>query len=150
MGAQMQTTETVTAKFGTTIFAVLLAVDHAAAASAQTVAVSFTVHNSFGAMISLEAASCSPDASISPPFNIADNRTSTFGASAKGGTLLCTVRYKNGANGCQFQLEANVVGRTTTTGFASAGAYRTSGGRPSCAGNGVTHASQETGTFTMQ
>ncbi len=88
-------------------------------------------------------------ASISPPFSIANNGTGTFSASVTGGTVLCTVRYQNGSNGCQFQVQVDVIGGTTS-GFASTNAYKGSGGRPQCSGSGSTGVNQETGTFTMQ
>jgi hypothetical protein len=147
---QMQTTVATGMKhFGGAIFAAWLAVGYADATSAKNVAVSFSVRNSLGATISLQVASCSPRASIEPPLMIANNATRTFSASAAGGTLLCTVRYQRGAGGCQFQVQVNAVGRITT-GFATANAYKVTGGRPSCGGNGLTATSQEAGTFTMQ
>lgn len=146
----MQTTVATGMKhFAGVICAAWLAAGYADAASAKNVAVSISVHNSFGATISLQAASCSPRAAITPPLTIANNATGTFRASAAGGTLLCTVRYQGGRGGCQFQVHVNAVGRTTT-GFALANAYQTASGRPSCGGNGVTVTNQEAGTFTMQ
>lgn len=147
---RMQTTVATGMKyFVGAIFAAWLAAGYAHAASAKSVAVSFSVHNSLGATISLQAASCSPRASIAPPLTIANNATVAFRASAAGGTLLCTVRYQGRAGGCQFQVHVNAVGRITT-GFASANAYKITGGHPSCGGKGVTGTSQEAGTFTMQ
>jgi hypothetical protein len=135
--------------FGGALFAAWLALGCADAAEAQNVTISFAVHNSFGAAISLESASCSPRASIMPPWTIANNVTATFGASSPGGTLLCTVRYRSGAGGCQFQVHVSAVGRTTR-GFASANPYKASGGRPSCGGRGMTAGNTENGAFTMQ
>ncbi|WP_407180645.1 hypothetical protein [Bradyrhizobium sp. STM 3562] len=129
------------------LFAGMLALGLTNTANAQTVSTTFSVQNSFGAAISLDTANCSPKASISPPFSIANNKTGTFSASATGGTLLCTVRYQNGSNGCQFQIQVNVVGGTTT-GFVSASAYKGSGGRPRCGGGPGLN--QQTGSFTMQ
>lgn len=130
------------------LLAASLVVAGADAASAQTVTTNFSVHNTFGATISLSSASCSPSTSIFPPASIANNGTGTFSASISGSTLLCTVRYFNGSDGCQFAVQVDVIGGSTT-GFVQANAYMGSGGRPSCTGSGVTGVNQETGTFTM-
>jgi hypothetical protein len=126
--------------------ALLLTICGSGVASAQTVMAEFTVMNSFGSTISLDSASCT-SGSISPPSSIANGSpAATFNSSPVSGSTLCTVRYHNGSDGCQFVIEATSIG----TGFANTNAYEGSGGEPKCNSNnnmGVT--GNQPGSFTM-
>jgi hypothetical protein len=97
---------------------------------ASALSAQFTVQDQYGATITLDTSSCT-SGSISPPFSISSGGSSTFSGTTTGTTTLCTVRYQNGSNGCQFQVQVFQSG-TTITGFASTNAYKGSGGRPSC------------------
>lgn len=115
------------------IFAGVLAIGGGGnAALAQTVTTEFSIQNLFGATIFLNSASCVPSTSFFPPASIANNTTATFSASITGSsTLLCTVRYASGSDGCQFAVDVFVSGGTPS-GFTQANAFEGSGGRPSC------------------
>lgn len=101
----------------------LIAIGGTGAAFADSVR--FTVQNSYGATISLDSATCSAG-SISAPSSISNGSSATFTGSATG-SLVCTVRYQNGSNGCQFQVQAGAG-----SGFATTNAYKGTGGRPIC------------------
>jgi hypothetical protein len=131
------------------ILAGMIAISGSSAASAQTVTTNFLVQNSFGSTITLDSASCSPSASISAPFSIGSGSNASFSATSSGGTLLCTVRYQNGSNGCQFQVDVNVIGGNTT-GYAIGNAYKGGGGHPTCNYSSFPGTGAWSGSFTMQ
>ncbi len=133
-------------KIGAGIFlAALFEIGSSSAASAQTVTTNFMVFNSFGSAITLDSASCSPNASISAPFSIGNGSSASFSATSSAGSLLCTVRYQNGSNGCQFQVAVNVVG-----GNAIGNAYKGGSGRPTCNYSSFPGTGAWSGSFTMQ
>ncbi|MGY4307754.1 hypothetical protein ACVIJ6_004997 [Bradyrhizobium sp. USDA 4369] len=124
----------------------------ASSQSAQTVSVNYTVTNSFGAVITLDTSSCTPSTTFSPPASIASGATVTFSASAASSDLQCSVSYQNGANGCRFDLQYQSQGPfgPFPVALVSVSAYKGTGGRPNCSGNGTTGTNAASGTFTMQ
>jgi hypothetical protein len=98
----------------------------ASGASAQATAQYTAIQNQFGSTITLDTASCT-GGTISPPFSITTT-SPTFSGTTTGSSTLCTVRYQSGIYGCQFQISASSSGGI----FASANAYKGSGGRPIC------------------
>lgn len=96
------------------------------AASAQATALFNSIDNQFGSTITLDTASCT-GGTISAPFSITTT-SSAFSGTTTGSSTLCTVRYQSGIYGCQFQISASSSGGI----FASANAYKGSGGRPTC------------------
>lgn len=100
----------------------------ASGASAQATAQFHLIDNQFGSTITLDTASCT-GGTISPPFSISNKTSSsTFLGTTTGSSTLCTVRYQSGIYGCQFQISASSSGGI----YASANAYKGSGGRPIC------------------
>jgi hypothetical protein len=124
----MKDLKSVTKLFAGLIFAGLLAVGGSSAASAQSVTARFQVSNT-GAALTLDSASCSPSASISAPFSIAANGSASFSATGSG-SILCTVRYRSGSDGCQFVVDATNFGGFG--GFANSNAYMGDSTPPSC------------------
>lgn len=97
------------------------------AGAAQAADVQFKVTDQFGTAITVDTASCT-SGSISPPFSIANGVTTPFFlGTTTGTTTLCTVKYQSGIYGCKFDVQVSNFG-----GFASANAYKGSGGRPKC------------------
>lgn len=129
------------------LLAAAFAIAGAGAASAQVTANFTTITNNFGSTITLDTASCSPSGSISPTFSIANGSTGSASGTSSNSSMTCTVRYQNGSNGCQFQIQVS----TFSSGIATANAYKGSGGRPTCTvdtqgqGTNEYHA-----TFTMK
>ncbi|WP_042446612.1 hypothetical protein [Azospirillum sp. B510] len=116
------------------------------AGAAQAATVQFQIVNNYGATITLDSASCT-SGSISAPFSISNGATASFIGSTTDPSTLCTVRYQQGANGCQFQVQVSSVG-----GFASTNAYKGAAGRPRCdqSGPGIPGSSSYTGQFVMR
>ncbi|MEH2500594.1 hypothetical protein V1294_007073 [Bradyrhizobium sp. AZCC 1678] len=106
----------------------ILAIAGSGAASAQVTASFNPITNQFGSTITLDTASCSPSGSIFPTFSINNNGTGSGTGTSSNGSMSCTVRYQSGSFGCQFQMQVS----TFSSGFATAGAYKGSGGRPQC------------------
>jgi hypothetical protein len=129
------------------IVAGLLAIDGTSAASAQAVTVQFTIANS-GTALTLDSASCSPSASISAPFSIAAKSSNNTFSATGSGSILCTVRYKNGSDGCQFVVDGTNFG--SFGGFANTNAYMGDTTPPTCTKNdeGTTLTGYQ-GNFTM-
>jgi hypothetical protein len=141
--------KSVTRLFAGLIFAGLLAVGGTSAASAQTASASFHITNSYGSTLTLDSASCSPSATISAPFTIGVGGTANFSATGGNGSLLCTVRYKNGSDGCQFVVFGTNFGGTPG-GFTSSGAYLGDSTPPGCQViDGPATANGWQGSFTM-
>jgi type 1 fimbria pilin len=105
---------------------VLTALALGSAGAAQAANVQFKVTDQFGTSITLDTASCT-SGSISAPFSIANGGSATFSGSTTDSTTLCTVKYQSGLYGCKFDVQVSSFG-----GFASASAYKGSGGRPGC------------------
>jgi hypothetical protein len=111
-----------------------------------TSTVDFQITNLSNSTLSLDTASCTPSASIFPPFSIFPGGTATFSATAST-SILCVVRYQDstGVQGCQFEVEQGAN-------FGFPNAYKGSGAHsPSCGGGGaVVSATEERGTFSMK
>lgn len=120
------------------------------AVTATVATVRFRITNTSSSSITLDRASCSPSASIFPPFSISAGSTAEFSATTTTSTLLlCTVRYQDrtGVQGCQFQVD-----QFPSLGFASANAYKGSSPRiPLCPYSGTAYdATTYLGVFGMQ
>lgn len=144
--ASMRMIKSTSKIFAGIFVASLFAVGGSGAASAQTVTANFTFQNAFGSTITLDTASCTPGASISPTFSISNGGTGNATATMSASSGMCTVRYQSGSFGCQFQIFVNSI-----NGFTGFNAYKGSGGRPSCtsvteSGSGGTY----NATFKMQ
>jgi hypothetical protein len=124
----MKGLKSVTKLFAGLIVAGLLAIGGTSAASAQSVTAHFQIFNS-GSALTLDTASCSPSASISAPFSIGTNGSASFSATGSG-SILCTVRYRSGSDGCQFVVDATNFG--SFGGFANSNAYMGDSTPPSC------------------
>jgi hypothetical protein len=146
----MKKLKSVTKLFAGLIFAGLLAVGGTSAASAQTASASFHITNSYGSTLTLDSASCSPSATISAPFTIGVGGTANFSATGGNGSLLCTVRYRNGSDGCQFVVFGTNFGGSPG-GFTSSGAYMGDSTPPRCQVtlDGPATANGWQGSFTM-
>jgi len=125
-------------------------VDTASEAITATATVEYQITNISGSTLTLDTASCSPSASIFPPFFVSSGSTVLFSASITTGTsLLCTVRYQDqtGVQGCQFQVD-----QFPGSGFASANAYKGNSPHiPTCPFSGTADGSVAfLGLFGMQ
>lgn len=100
----------------------LLAIAGASAASAASV--NYVVQNLSGQTITLDTASCTDGAFISPSYSIPNGYQASFSGTNSGPTTLCNVRYQKSNGGCQFQVQVSDFG-----GFASTNAYK---GSASC------------------
>ncbi|WP_407180863.1 hypothetical protein [Bradyrhizobium sp. STM 3562] len=124
----MKTPKSVTKLMAGSIFAGLLAIAGTSVASAQSATATFNIQNS-GTALTLDIASCSPSAPISAPFSIGANGSASFSATGSG-SILCTVRYKSGSDGCQFVVDATNFG--SFGGFANSNSYMGDSTPPSC------------------
>jgi hypothetical protein len=134
--------------FAGALFAGLMAVGGTTAASAQSATATFNISNS-GSALTLDSASCSPSASIFAPFSIGAGGSTSFSATATGSSsVLCTVRYRSGSDGCQFVVDATNF-NNSPGGFVSSNAYMGDSTPPTCTGSGTTTVSGQLGSFNM-